>query len=106
MNTAIIIACIASFRQFFVINQNQDQRRRTGQLSTSTTRRNLFGYFRSSRETGKAPSNISGPRIEWATIPTVKGQSLWHRLDSKTQIAPLNGIHVSQDISISGINSK
>ena len=106
MNTAIIIACIASFRQFFVTKQNQDQRRRTGQLSTRTTRRNMFGYFRSSRGTGKAPSKISGSRIKWATIPTVKGQSSWDRLDSKTQIAPLDGIHVSQDISISGITSK
>ena len=106
MNTAIIIACIASFRQFFVTNQNQDQRRRTGQLSTSTTRRNLFGYFRIPRGTGKEPSKVSSSRIEWATIPTVKGQTSWDRLDSRTQIAPLDSVHVSQDISISGTTSK
>lgn len=101
LNIAIIIACIASFRQLFITGQNQHEYRQ-GQSASSTTHRNLLYYFRSL--IGKSTSKLSDSYIERASPPTSKFQSSWEMLDDKTQLAPLEGIQVSRDISVSSTN--
>lgn len=103
LNIAIIVACIASFRQLFVTDQNQHQYRGRGRFFTGTTHRNLLYYFRSPR--GKSTSNLSGSHIERAPIISIKGRSSWDKSNGKTEPVPLDGIHVSQDISISSTTS-
>lgn len=94
LNTAIVIACVSSFRQLFVTDQNQHQYRRPDQPSSSTiTRRGLLHYFRSLKR--KYLSSGSGSNTEQATIPSHGNRSSWHRLNSKTQIMPLDGIYIS-----------
>ncbi len=99
LDIAIIIACVSSFRQLFVTDQNQHQYRRSGQSSSIATHRGLPHYFRSLR--GKCPSCVSGSNTEPGTIPSNRYHASWHRLDSKPQIVPLGGIHISKDNSIS-----
>lgn len=104
MNTAIVIACVSSFRQLFVTDQNQHQYRRPGQSSSTITHRGLLHYFRSLKR--KYLSLGSSSNTEPATIPSNGNRSSWHRLNSKTQIVPLDGIHISHDNSISSRNLK
>lgn len=99
LDTAIVIACVSSFRQLFVTDQNQHQYRRPGQSSSIITHRGLLHFFRSLKR--KFTSSASSSNIEPASIPSNRNQSSWHRLNSKTQILPLDGIHISQDNSIS-----
>ena len=99
LDTAIVIACVSSFRQLFVTDQNQHQYRRPGQSSSIITHRGLLHFFRSLKR--KFTSSASSSNIEPASIPSNRNQSSWHRLNSKTQIVPLDGIHISEDNSIS-----
>lgn len=97
-STAIIIACVASFRQLFVSTQNQHQ---FGGPSESTPRRSLLSYLRFRSKF----SNSSGSHTKW---PTSHGrrQDLLAKADSQTHIVPLDGIHVSHNVHISNTTSE
>lgn len=93
-HAAIIIACVASFRQLFITTQNQHQYRKT---SDSTSRRGLLSYLRLSSKT----SNHSISRVMKRLNISNNDDNMGDKLDSQAKIFPPHGIHVSQDIEIS-----
>ena len=97
LSIAIIIACVASFRQLFITSQNQHRYDGSG---ISTTRRGLLGYFRSYNKS----SNNSGSYTKWLTTRSRQAAPL-DRSDSQTHIVPLHNIHVTQKVDISNTAS-
>ena len=84
---AIIIACVASFRQLFVNTNNQ---RKQPKASGSSSRRGLLSYLKYRyRSTRKGKSGIE-----------IQDGDSSDRWGSKTHIVPLDSIHVGYNLSV------
>jgi len=94
MGTSIIIACVASFRQLFVQTKNEQIRVKqpTSAQTSAWSRRGLMSYFTSTNRSQKDSSSHDTWQNE--------------RLDSQTQIVPLDSIHVKHSVDVTGASKQ
>ncbi|KAI4230761.1 MAG: hypothetical protein LQ349_006051 [Xanthoria aureola] len=93
MSTAIVIACIGSFRQVFV---NAHNRRRQDRRNRPSSFNRLFPWLRFPSWSKRSPLKRS-PKSS-------KGQDSSQDWRSPTHIAPLQSIHIDPHISVAASN--
>jgi hypothetical protein len=99
--TAIIIACVASFRQLFVTSQNQHL---FGQSSSNVTpRRGLLYFLRSASKTKFSSKSDSRNQSNWGGRPSSDGVSSKR---SETNILPLDSVHVQSTFEVTSMTTK
>lgn len=86
---AIIIACMASFRQFFV---HATKQRKQKKPSNPLSRKTLLSWLRLRHKNTDA------------TAPLAEGDA--NKWDSQSHIVPLDSIHVGYNISVTASNFK
>lgn len=93
--TAVVVACLASFRQLFV-KSGQTGFIQQAESSTSWHKRLLSSHFRS---TSKLMG--SSGRKTSSTSPGINGQSSAHSLNKSTDhIVPLDSIYVDRKVDV------